>query len=255
VFATNKHKASANRYATIIIIAFSVLTIDVFAQSIEIRQIEFLNNQVLIRYDLIDSISGRSYSIRLFTSADDFLNSSQKATGDVGLEIKPGSNKTIQWQANEELGTSFDGKVTIELRARLFVPFIDTENIDQFKIYRRKRDYNLTWSGGTPQNILNFDLMRGDKKVMSFPNIANVGHHTLQFPVYVHPARDYRFRISDSKNRDEQVYSSTFRIRRKIPLLLKAVPVVAVGVLLALLLKISSEPDIVDPILPPTSVL
>jgi len=216
------------------------------AQSIELRNIEFLKGKMVIRYDLIDSVEGRSYSIRLYSSADGFLNALQKIIGDAGLEVKPGKNKTIEWTLAEELGATFEGKLAIEIRGREFIPFINTENINAYKVFKRKRSYNLTWSGGTPQNILNFDLMKGDKKVMSFPNIANVGHHAFEFPTYVKPGKDYRFKISDSKNKEEEVKTNTFRIKRKVPLVVKALPVIAIGALAYVLVSKPSSGE--DPI-------
>jgi hypothetical protein len=218
------------------------------AQTIDLKYVEYAFNNVVIHYDLLDSVEGRSYTIRLYSSADGFLNPVEKIQGDAGLTVKSGKNKTIIWIAKEELGATFKGKVALELRGRLFVPFINTESLDKYTVYKRKRKYNITWSGGTPQNILNFDLMKGDKKVLTFPNLANVSHHSLEFPGYIKPG-NYKFKISDSKNKEEVVYTNSFKIRRKIPLALKAIPVIAIGAGVYFLLQPSpqGEPDIGGP--------
>jgi len=228
------------------------------AQQIELRAIEFVKHKMVIHYDLIDSVEGRFYSIRLYSSSDGFLNAMQKIIGDAGLEVKPGKDKTIEWTLSEELGPNFEGKIAVEVRGRQFIPFINTENINAYKVFKRKRSYNLTWSGGTPQNILNFGLMRGDKKVMSFPNVANVGHHAFEFPAYVKPGKNYRFKISDAKNKEEEVKTTTFRIKRKVPLVVKALPVIAIGTLVYMIVSNKSsaavgEEPINDPILPPNN--
>jgi hypothetical protein len=72
-------------------------------------------------------------------------------------------------------------------------------------------------------------LYKDGEKVTSFPNIANVGHYTLTIPSSVKPGKGYSFKITDTKNKDQIVNTSTFAVKRKIPLLLKAVPVVLVG--------------------------
>jgi len=223
------------------------------AQSIELRSIEFVKNKMVIHYDLVDSVEGRFYSIRLYSSADGFLNAMQKILGDAGLEVKPGKDKRIEWSLGDELGTTFEGKVAVEIRGRQFIPFINTEGINVYKVFKRKRSYDLTWSGGTPQNILNFDLMKGDQKVMSFPNIANVGHHAFEFPTYVKPGKNYHLKISDSKNKEEEVKTTAFRIKRKIPLVVKALPVIALGVgvyFIATHKSSGGEEPIGDPITP-----
>jgi hypothetical protein len=223
------------------------------AQNLELKQIQYLNNKVVLTSELTDSIEGRYYSVRVYSSADGFLNALEKVSGDVGLQLKSGKNKTITWSAAEELGNGFEGKIALELRARLFVPFISTESINAYKEFKRKRTYHLTWSGGTPQNILNFDLMKGTKKVISFPNVANVGHHAFEFPAYIKPAKNYHFRISDSKNKDEQVVTTPFRIKRKVPLVIKAIPVVAFVAVMYLVIakdKNMGESEIEMPITP-----
>jgi hypothetical protein len=212
-------------------------TMPCLSQKIELKHVEFKDNKVIVIYNLLDSIAGRYYSIRLYSSSDGFLNPLTKVAGDVGLEIKPGLDKKVVWTAKDEPQINFDQKISIEIRGRVFIPFIDLENINHYKVFKRNRNYNLTWSGGSPQNILNFDLYNGERKVASFPNIGNVGHHTFRFPSHTKPSDNYRFRISDAKNKDEVVFTEGFKIKRKVPLLLKIIPVVAVSYFASILLK------------------
>jgi hypothetical protein len=217
--------------------AFWVLVIaNCSAQTIELKYAELLNNKVVLHYDLLDSLEGRFFIVRLYVSKDNYLNSLQQVTGDVGIEVRPGKNKIIAWDAREELGELFDGSVALEIRGRVFVPFINVEQINHYKIFKRSRKYTLTWSGGTPQNILNFDLFNKDQKVLTFPNIANVGHHQFEFPVHLKPGKRYRFRVSDTRNRDDVVYSQSFQLKRKVPLLFKVIPVTLAATTLSIFL-------------------
>ena len=209
----------------------------VHGQSLEIKNIEIKGNKFIVYYDLMDSVVNRSYTIRVYSSADGFINPLQKISGDVGLDVKTGMNRKVEWSFLEEPGSMAEGKLMVELRARVFVPFIKTESINQYKVFKRSRTYNLTWSGGSAQNVLNFDLYRGDRKVASFPNIGNAGHHSFKFPSHIKPGNNYRFRISDSKNADEVVYSNTFKIKRRIPLVVKSAVVLAAGASVFLLLN------------------
>ncbi|NOT74397.1 MAG: hypothetical protein HOP08_05665 [Cyclobacteriaceae bacterium] len=220
------------------------LSTNTHAQSIEIRNIEFFQNKLVIHYDLLDSIEGRFYTIKVYSSADGYLNPLEKLKGDAGLEVKSGKNKTITWAFGEDLSTGYSGKVALELRGRHFIPFIQTDEINKYKVFKRKQIYNLTWTGGTPQNVLNFDLYKKDKKITSFSDIANVGHYTFQFPSHIRPGKDYQFVISDTKNKDEVVRSNSFRIKRKIPLLVKAIPTLAAGTLIYLLARPASDETI-----------
>lgn len=198
-----------------------------YSQNIELKFTELIDNKVVLHYNLVDSVAGRFFTIRLYHSKDNFLNPLEKISGDIGFEVKPGPNKRIVWDAKAELGDAFEGGISLEIRGRVFLPFINLEQFNQFKSFKRKREYNMTWSGGKPTNILNFDLIKDDKKVLTFPNVANVGHYKFQFPPFVKPGKNYQFRVTDTKNKDESVHSTKFSIRRKTPLVLK---VLALGV-------------------------
>jgi hypothetical protein len=214
------------------------------AQQFKIKKVEMTADKIFVYYDLLDTINGHSYTISLYNSMDNFITPLQKVRGDIGLEVRPGVNRKIEWNAKEELGTGFtQGSVSLEVKGRLYIPFIRLDG-DYSKMKRGKR-YEITWTGGTQQNILNFDLYHGTKKITSFPNIANVGHHTFVIPSSVKPGHDFRFRISDSKNKDQIVFTKPFSIDRRIPLLLKVGPPLIIGVAVYLFVK-ANEPKPLD---------
>jgi hypothetical protein len=199
-------------------------------QQFNIKRVELADQKVTVHYDLTDTVKSRTYSISVYRSNDNYLNPLQQVTGDIGREVKPGINKKFSWDAQTELGAEFSGSVSLEIRGKLYIPFVRFDGFNEYKVIKRLKPYEVTWSGGTSQNILNFDLYKGEKKVLTIPNIANVGHYKLTLPKDVKPGKDYRFRISDTKNKDEVVETGNFIVKRKTPLLLKILPVVALGV-------------------------
>jgi hypothetical protein len=209
-----------------------VLTQFGYGQSIIIDGVQLKDTKVIIYYQIQDSLVNRSYSVRIYSIADGFMNPLQAVTGDVGLEVKSGLHRKIVLDTQAEWPNGMEATQSFEIRARVFIPFINTESINQYKLFKRNRKYNLTWTGGSAQNVLNFDLYKGERKVTSFPNVGNSGHHLFVLPSHVKPGSGYRFRISDARNKDEVVYTQTFRVKRKIPLGLKAIPLVVAGYLL-----------------------
>lgn len=244
-------------YTNLLCRAFPVLLAWLFfangtcsAQSLDITQIEYKDDQVLIHYSLADSTPGRLYVVRAYFSQDNFLTPLVNVTGDLGFEVRPGMDKKVLWNPRKELGNSFDGKVAVELRATVFVPFLKISGFEKYKSIVRGRNYNILWSGGSAQNILNFELLQNDKLVTSFPNIANVGHHGLKFPAHVRVGENYRLRVSDSKNSDEVVYTGTFSVRRRIPLVFKFVAGAFLSTGIFALSSKNTEPDLPGPISP-----
>lgn len=225
------------------------LTTSVSAQKFTIKRVEVAGDVVNLYYDLVDTIASRTYTISVFSSRDNYISPLTKVTGDQGLEVKPGGNKKITWKAKEELGADFEGKVGLEVRGRLYIPFVRLDGLN--KTFKRTRPTEITWTGGTQQNILNFDLYKGDEKITSFPNIANVGHYTMTIPMSVKPGKGYRFKITDSKNKDQIVYSQPFAVQSKVPLVLKVIPVALVGAGIYLIIsKNKGRENIPDPITP-----
>lgn len=217
-----------------------LVTLKSIAQDFSIKKVEQSADKIFVYYDLLDTVAGHTYTMSLFYSKDNFISALQKVRGDVGLEVRPGANKVIEWSAKEELGADFkEGDISLEVKGRLYIPFIRFDG--DYSVFKRGKKYELTWTGGTQQNILNFDLYQDKEKITSFPNIANVGHYTLVIPTSVPPGRNFRFRISDSKNKDQVVNTASFSIVRKVKLVYKVVPPVVIGLAAYLFIQ-SNQP-------------
>jgi len=204
------------------------------AQEFSIKKIELTSENVVIHYDLIDTIKSRTYSINIYSSKDSYLAPLQRIKGDAGLEVRPGANKRITWNSKEELGPAFRGEIELEVRGKAYIPFIKFDGFQDEQVIKRGKPKTMIWSGGTRQNILNFTLYKkdeteGDKYIDVIPNVANSGSYDMIIPTSVKPGKGYYFMVSDSKNKDQVMKTNTFTIKRKVPLGLKVLPIVAVG--------------------------
>jgi len=220
------------------------------AQDFTVKRVELAQGKVNIYYEIVDTLA-RSYSINVYASRDNFIAPLEKISGDAGLEVRAGKDKKIVWDAPAELGPTFDGKIALEVRGRVYIPFVRFERFEEYKAIKRGKPYNINWTGGTPQNILLFELYRGGKKVSSFTDIANTGKYILTIPKNTKPGKNYKFKISDSKNKDEVVYTDTFAVKPKTPFVVKLIPVLGVGALVYFLTGGTDEPNrIPDPVNP-----
>jgi hypothetical protein len=212
-----------------VVILASLVSSNISAQEFSIKQVEMQGDQLALHYDLIDTVKNHTYSIYVYSSRDNFLNALEKITGDAGLEVKPGRNRKIVWNAKEELGPAFVGEVELEIRGRVYIPFIRFEGFQDVEVRKRGVPFLVKWSGGTRQNILNFQLYQDGKLKYTFPNAPNNAEQKITIPTTVKPGNGYYFRISDTKNKDQVVITPAFEIKRKYPLALKAVPVLLIG--------------------------
>lgn len=224
------------------------------AQEFLIHKVEITAEAVVIHYNLIDTTSERRYTVNVYSSKDNFLAPLQKVSGDAGLEVAPGLNRKITWASKEELGSSFNGDVEIEIRGRVYVPFIRFNDFQENMAIKRGKAKTLTWTGGTRQNILNFAIYKGDNYVDVIPNIANAGSYDVVLPTSIKPGKSYYFLVSDSKNKDQVMKTKNFTVKRKVPLLAKVLPVAAlVAIVPALSGGSSGSQDLETPPGPPAN--
>ncbi|QLH34271.1 MAG: hypothetical protein HWD62_19380 [Cyclobacteriaceae bacterium] len=234
---------------SIFLIAGSVLGV---AQDFKIKKLEQVGDKINLYYDLLDSTenSKRNYSIYLYASRDSYTSPLTKVTGDIGQIVRTGENKKITWNAKEELGADFEGKISLEIRGKEFVPFLKLDGFNNKKPWKRGVLEDITWSGGRANSLINFELYKNGKFVAApHTSIAtSLGKYSILIPKSIKPGGGYTFRIADSKNREEYIFTEEFSIRRKFPLAAKTLAFAGVGAAMYFLIQSDANNDIPDPL-------
>lgn len=231
---------------------FLSMIIPVHAQKLAISDVQLAQGNVIITYELNDENIDRRYALHLYTSNDNYIQPLQLVSGDIGIDIAVGGNKKIIWKAKEELGADFVGDLAIELKGSVYVPFIYLDGFDDYKILKRGKPYDITWTGGRGDNVLSFELYRDDLKVKVFEERPNVGNSSIVITTDIKPGKNYRFKISDSRNKDEVIFTNYFRVKRKFPLALKLGLIAGVGTLIATMTQGDTTEPIIEAPLKPT---
>lgn len=203
------------------------------AQTIAIKKVELAGEKIIVHYDLEDGNPNNEYKLDLYASADNYATPLAKVKGDVGLEVKPGIDRKIEWSIRDEFGP-YKGKLALEIRGKVYIPFVKIQNFDTEKSYKRGNSYNIAWKPGST-NSINIDLYKGGERVGGESNLQNNGSHTFYIPTHAKKGSDYRLKITDTKNSEDVLYTSEFKVKPKIPLLVKVLPVLAVGGIVAAL--------------------
>jgi len=197
-----------------------------FAQKVQIKKVELAGEKIIVHYDLDDANPNVEYLINLHSSHDNFNAPLQKVSGDVGVEVKPGFGKKIVWNVREEIG-GYKGRLSLEIRGRVFVPFAKL-NFDAKKSYKRGKTMQLAWRSGNPSGRLNVELLNGNERVTGDNNIPNNGSTSLLIPASAKPGKNYRLRFTNASSPDEVIYTPNFKITPKTPMPLKALGILAV---------------------------
>jgi hypothetical protein len=205
----------------LVIAGFLLTGLTTNAQTVAISWVEIAGTKIIVHYDLETSNPNHEFSISLFSSKDNFSAPLTKVTGDVGNEIKPGKDKKIIWDVVAELG-NFKGDLELEVRGKIFVPFMRLTNFDASKKYKRGKSYPLTWTSGNMGGQIDIELYDGQTRVNSDRGVSNSGKFEWVIPASVKPGSNYRLKFTDTKNREDVIYTKEFKIVPKVPMAAKA---------------------------------
>jgi hypothetical protein len=195
--------------------------------------------KIIVVYDLEDSNPNNEYLLNLYTSKDNFAKAVTNVTGDVGMDIKPGVDRKMEWNVVKEYG-GYKGKLSLEIRGKVYVPFVRVRDFDSKGTYRRGKNYVINWKPGN-SNPVNIDLMNGGQRVTGEVNHPNNGIYELFIPAHAKPGDEYKIKFTDTRNPDEVIITETFAVKPKIPLLVKIAPVVVVAAVIVLITSKESK--------------
>jgi hypothetical protein len=204
------------------------------AQTVVIKKVELAGEKVIVHYELDDGNPNNEYLITLYSSKDNFATPLTKVSGDVGMEVKPGTDKKIEWNIIQEYG-GYKGKLALEIKGKVYVPFVKLQGFDTRKTYAKGKTHVIKWKSGN-SNPINIELYNGGERVAGEINHPNNGTYSLFIPKHAKNGKEYRLKISDPKNSEEVIYSGYFKVGPKIPLWMKLAPVVVAGAVAVIVL-------------------
>jgi hypothetical protein len=205
-----------------------------FAQKVEIDRIDIRGNKIIVRYNLSDVDKKQKYSISLFSSYDKFAKPLTKVTGDVGPDVRPGDDRRITWNITSEIG-DYKGPITFEIRGFVNTSFMELSESDIKTSYKPGKSYTLHWTSGNPSGLINIELYKGNELIIRRSNLPNTGSFDWLFNERAKSGKGYRLKFVNSNDPEEFIYSNTFFIKSKSPLMLKVGAVALVGVGVAIL--------------------
>jgi hypothetical protein len=228
------------RRTLILIFSLAVCLHAVRAQKAENISFAFENGLIVVRYDFVDGDPGQAYEFFLYSSHDNFSKPLQMVSGDVGQGITPGGAKTIFWDARAEMG-NFKGNVKLKVLGDVYKPLVVFENaFTQHRIKRGKQAV-IRWSSTFDKDEkLKLEIVRFNSSLQEF-DILNNGTFTWDIPGNLKAGDGYAVRISQRHNQLKHETSDAFRIRPKIPLGMKLLPVAAAAGAAAIVVGLGGE--------------
>jgi hypothetical protein len=220
-----------------------LLTLQVaFGQKAESIVIDYENGKVNIHYDLVECQDGVPYEIYVYSSHDNYQKPLVHVTGDAGKNVYGGFGKLIYWDAQKELG-HFKGEIQVSIKGRPYVPFVQFSNITDGLALKRGNTFPIKWQTSEAVDKVKLELYKGDFQIRETITIENSGSYNWVVPKDLKPGNDYRLHIESPKDLTREEFSKTFKIKRKVPTVLKIIPaaVLAGGVIYLLNQKESAQ--------------
>lgn len=225
------------------VLFLSLLTICCFlsssGQSVEnvVAQVES-NGKVVITYDLLGDPDVERFKISIYSSNNGYSSPLKNISGDVSTDysVVPGNGKRVEWDAAAELG-SFNGELAFEIRAEVY-RFLRVTKPAAGKAVRRGSTTTLNWTGGQPSEKVKIELLKSGIPVNNLGEVNNSGSYNWSIPKETVKGKDYTLRFTGTSG---SVTSESFAVNAKFPLLLKIGLAVPVVIVVAVLLRNSSD--------------
>lgn len=125
--------------------------------------------------------------------------------------------------------------------------FINPSKSSSFK---RGKSYQIIWRGNGNTKPVKLELMKDGNVIDALNARTTSRSYEWMVPVNLDLGDDYQMKISNINNNENFLLSTPFTIKRKIPLLVKIVPLVGVAAVTGYLLFSPSEEGPKDEILP-----
>jgi hypothetical protein len=224
-----------------------VLSYNIRAQTIENLDISLEGDNIVISYDLIAPDPNEKFQVYFYSSHNNYSTKLANISGDAGNYVIPGLAKKAIWHAKKSF-RGFDGDITIKLRAskqlavardeKLVFRSLDRNN------YKKGKTIYMAWDGGILGQPTAIYLVKDGKKIQTINgNATNEHKYTWSLPKDSKAGKGYTIQVSSTS---ETVSSPAFKIKHKVPLLLKIIPFVGVGTVVYLLAGSRTEKPLAD---------
>jgi len=209
---------TCKRLATALV--FILAPFFLLAQEVSDFTYQLVEGKIEINYTLSGQSSDR-YEVSLYNSLDNFAVPLTLVSGDIGMDIIPGKNKNITWDAKSELG-EFKGNLSLKLKTR-FIPFI-TFDITKGAKFKRGKSQDISWKS-SKANKLKLELYQGNNKVSDLTRSSSANNYNWAIPKKMALGENYKVKATAN---GRYAYSEAFSIKRKVPIILWVIPAVAV---------------------------
>ncbi len=205
------------------------------AQSFENVESSFDGENVIITYDLVSDDPTSRYSVTFYSSHDRYAIPLKSVKGDVGDGVLPGRGHVIVWDARNNLPADFSSEVTVKLKGAPTAAALTTEPLAR-SVYKKGEQVDINWKGGllTDKIVISLTRKNSIKKQLAV-SLDNNHSYSWKIPDNISAGKNYGVTVTKAGETDDLSKMQPFRIKARIPIWLKVLPVVAAGVVVGII--------------------
>ena len=204
---------------------------------------------IRVNYSLEGEVPGQLYKVELYCSTDKFTLPLEYVDGYVGKNVEAGINNFIDWDLSKEL-VAFEGSLNFEVRAELTFTPISMVFPENTKLSRGKQ-HLITWKGTNTSEKVDIQLLHEGRRVGTIASTINDGQYEWDIPQSTKPGKGYAVKVSSTSSSQTDT-GSEFTIRRKIPLLVKLLPIAILTPIVIEMMQEETQPPSLLPVPPST---
>ena len=205
------------------------------AQRIENVQAHAEGSRVTITFDIVDATPGQTFNVKIYSSYNQFSAPLQNLEGSFGEAVHGGKGNQVVWDARPELGASYDDNLLFEVRAIPSAIPWSFKSPAGGKTLRLGKSVDISWTGGSPEQQVQIDLMRGTNVVReNIGRTSNNGYYSWKIDDSLEKGDGYQFKVS-TEGGNQSITSPQFSIKGKPPVWLYIAPLAVAGGAAALL--------------------
>lgn len=181
-------------------------------------------NFIVVDYHL-EGEQGHAYNVTLYSSINSFTTPLKLVQGDVNEKRLLSGSHSIRWNALAEL-KAFDGDMSFELRAVPAAALFQNVKVSVTKV-KRGKPFDLSWSSAHANDAVKVELAKGSSVVAAGSTTSGKVTYTTSRKM---KTGNYTILLSSGK---ETTTVGSITVKPRFPLLVKVLPVLAVGVVIA----------------------
>jgi hypothetical protein len=200
------------------------ISFSIFSQKVENVKTIVEGDKVTITYDLTELISGDTLFITIYPSDPLIELPLRGLSGDVGKVSGVGKGKKIVWMSRDQI-VNRGNPLSFDVRAELVYRFV---LLSEMKDTRRGKKVLLKWNAW-PDRPINIQLVKDNVVQYAVATSVGKGEYTWKVPSGQTIGSYYQLRFA---NESKVLLTDEFKVKHRIPTLVKFLPLVGLVLLL-----------------------